>query len=278
MILYVYAVTREAVTPDAEAVDGSRRFGAVHAGAICAVFTPVDAEAFSQEVIDRRAGDLEWLGAIGYRHQEVVSALMKQTTLVPLRAFTLFSSEEALRTYLAENAEALEKTLQRLDGKQEWTLRIELEPSKWSDALTTRVASLREMQNDIATSAPGKAFLLRKKLDDEKKRASRIAEEELVSEIERAVLTKLQCETIAETRARREGAFPQINVLLNRDEETVLQELLNELASRYESDGVTLGVTGPWPPYTFAGATDNGQRTTDNQHRQPPTDNRQPAQ
>ncbi len=253
MILYVYAVTREPVTPEGEAIDGSRRFGATTAAGISAVFTPVDAEAFSQSVIDQRASDLEWLGAIGYRHQAVVSQLMKSTALVPLRAFTLFSSEEALRNYLAENGELLAKALQRLDGKQEWTLRIELEPEKWSEAVTGRVESLSNLQREIDSASPGKAFLLRKKLDDERKRASHAAEESLVGEIEQAVLAKLVCETVAESRDRRDGAFPQINVLINRDEEAVLQELHGELTTRYEREGVTLGLLGPWPPYTFAG-------------------------
>ncbi|HEX8251572.1 MAG TPA: GvpL/GvpF family gas vesicle protein [Thermoanaerobaculia bacterium] len=253
MVLYVYAVTREAVTPDAEAIDGSRRFGTVVLDGMCAVFTPVSAEEFSQDVIDRRASDLEWLGAVGYRHQDVVSDVMKQTALVPLRAFTLFSNEDALRTYLEKNRELLDKSLARLEGKQEWTLRIEFDAAKWSEALTSRVASLRDLQHDIAGAAPGKAFLLKKKLEDEKKRASRTAEEAVMGEIEAAILAKLRCETVAESRAGREGAFPQINVLINRDEEAVLQELRGELTARYESEGVTLGITGPWPPYTFAG-------------------------
>jgi hypothetical protein len=252
-VLYVYAVTRDAATPETEGVDGTKRFGVATAGEIHAVFTAVDGDEFSQDVIDRRAGDLEWLGAIGYRHQAVMSDLMKQTSIVPLRAFTLFSSEEAVRSYLTDQRELLSKTLDRLDGKQEWTLRIELEPAKWSAALTGRVASLRDLQKDIAAAPPGKAFLLRKKLDDEKKRASHRAEDELVGEIEHAVIGKLSCETIAESRQRRDGAFPQINVLLNRDEEAILQELRDELAARYEHEGVTLALSGPWPPYTFAG-------------------------
>jgi hypothetical protein len=255
-VIYVYAIARDAVTPDAEAVDGSRRFGAASAGNLAAVYTPVDAEAFSQEVIDKRAGDLEWLGAIGYRHQAVMAELMKQTAIIPLRAFTLFSSEEALRTYLTGNSAALDETLQRLDGKQEWTLRIELEPTKWSDAITARVASLRDLQQEIETAAPGRAFLLKKKLGDEKKRASQSAEDDLVAELEREVLDKLRCERVAESRQRRDGAFPQITVLVNRDEESVLQELQTTLNARYESEGVTLALLGPWPPYSFAGTRD----------------------
>lgn len=257
-MIYVYCVTRDAVAPQADGVDGTRRFGTVAGDGISAVFTPVSAEAFSQEAIDARAGDLEWLGAIGYRHQDVVSDLMKHTAIVPLRAFTLFSSEEALRAYLHEQREMLARLLERLDGKQEWTLQVEFEPSRWSESLTSRVASLRNLQDDIAGAPPGKAFLLRKKLDEEKKRASHQAEQEVVAEIERLVLDTLRCETVAETRERRDGAFPQINVLLNRDEEATLQELHGKITERYGSEGVTLGLTGPWPPYTFA--TMSGER------------------
>jgi Gas vesicle synthesis protein GvpL/GvpF len=251
-VLYVYAVTRDAAAPHVDGVDGTQRFGTVTIDRISAVYTPVDAEAFSQEAIDARAGDLEWLGAIGYRHQDVVSDLMKHTAIVPLRAFTLFSSEEALRAYLHEQREMLGKALDRLDGKQEWTLRVELDPARWSESLASRVPSLRDLQNEIAGAAPGKAFLLRKKLDDEKKKASHVAEQEVVAEIERWIVEKLRCESVAETREHRDGAFPQINVLLNRDEEAGLQELHAEMTARYESEGVTLGLTGPWPPYTFA--------------------------
>ena len=252
-MIYVYAVTRESVTPDCEGIDQTRRFGVASVDGVSAVFTPVRDEEFSQENIDRRAADLEWLGAIGYRHQAVVSELMKMTAVVPLRAFTLFSSEEALRSYLTSNADMLRKVLDRLDGKQEWTLRVEFEPQRWSDALVARIDELRDLQQQIESAASGKAFLLRKKLDEEKKRASHAAEQTVVSEIERAVLDRLRCETVAESRERREGGFPQINVLINRDEEATLQELHAQLNDRYGAEGLTLALSGPWPPYTFAG-------------------------
>jgi hypothetical protein len=259
VVLYVYAITREAATPDCDAVDDTRHFGVVAANGVAAVYSPVDGAAFSQEVIDRRAGDLEWLGAIGYRHQAVVADLLKQTAIIPLRAFTMFSSETALHDYLQSNRESLSKILERLDGKREYTLRIELEPQRWNDALVGRVESLRALSSEIEAASAGKAFLLRKKLDEEKKRASREAEQQLVAEIEQTVVEKLGCDVIAESRVERDGAFPQINVLINRDEESRLQELHASLADRYTNEGVNLAITGPWPPYTFVG-TMNDER------------------
>jgi hypothetical protein len=245
MILYVYAIGRAGhpVPDDVEAVDG---------GALTAFVSPVDEAEFSQPVIDARSKDVEWLGRIGYRHQSVMAELMRGGTIIPLRAFTLFKTHASLKHHLEENREQFARILERIDGKQEWTLRIEFDPERWRDALSKRVASLAALETEIDGANPGKAFLLRKKLDEERKKASREAEQQVASEIEQAVLEKLKSEVVAESRERRDGAFPQINVLLPRDEEARLQELHDDLARRYDGEGVTLALTGPWPPYTFA--------------------------
>lgn len=251
-ILYVYAITRTGNLPGCEGVDGMTRFGSVDADGVSAVYSAVDRASFSQEAIDARARDLEWLGAIGYRHQEVVSDLMANGAVVPLRAFTLFSTSEALLGYLRENQDRLAAALERLDGMREWTLRVEFEPERWKEALSRRVPALASLEEEIETAAPGKAFLLRKKRDEERKRASRESEQSVVTEIEGVISDRLRCQTFCETRQEREGAFPQINVLLPRDEEGRLEDLRRELAGRYAEEGVVLAITGPWPPYTFA--------------------------
>jgi hypothetical protein len=247
VILYVYAIAH-AGHPGTDDVE------AVESGGLVAFATEVDEVEYSQPVIDARSKDVEWLGAIGYRHQSAMAVLMRGGTILPLRAFTLFKSRESLRHHLEEHRDELAAILDRVEGKQEWTLRIEFDPERWSAALPHRVASLHELEEQIASSGAGKAFLLRKKLDEERKRASREAELQVASEIERAVLEKLACETVAESRERRDGAFPQINVLIPRDEDARLQELHDELETRYAGEGVTLALTGPWPPYTFAKA------------------------
>jgi hypothetical protein len=252
---YVYAIGRAGhpLPEDAEAIDGTAHVEAIDDGTLCAFATPVELEDYSQEVIDARARDVEWLGAIGYRHQAVMASLLRGGTIIPLRAFTLFGSDAAVRARLRTDAAAFAKIMERVDGKQEWTLRVEFEPQRWSEALVGRVGALRELNEQIAAAPSGKAFLLRKKLDEERKKASREAEGEVVGEIESAVLEQLACEAVAESRTQRAGAFPQISVLLPRDEEARLQELRDTLETRYAGEGVSVVLTGPWPPYSFAG-------------------------
>src|SRR5262245_3935036 len=116
MILYVYAIgrARHPLPDDGEAVDG---------GGPTAFVAPVDEVEFSQPVIDARSKDVEWLGRIGYRHQSVMAELMRGGTIIPLRAFTLFKTQATVKHHLEENREQFEKILDRVDGKQEWTLR-----------------------------------------------------------------------------------------------------------------------------------------------------------
>ena len=257
--LWVYAIGRAGhpLPERVEAIDGSNNVDGITEGSLMAFATPVDLREYSQQAVDAHSGDLEWLGAIGYRHQAVMQALMMGGTVIPLRAFTLFGSRQMVEAQLRSGRAGFEKVLGRLQGKQEWTLRIEFEPQRWNEALAARVDSLRALTGEIESATPGKAFLLRKRLDDERKKASREAELQVVGEIEKLVLDKLACETVAESRQSRDGAFPQINVLINRDEEAVLQELHRELSGRYSSEGITLAVSGPWPPYTFA-SVNNG--------------------
>jgi len=253
-VLYVYAIGRagHALPDELDVV-------ALDVDGLTAFYAVVDAVEYSQTVIDARSKDVEWLGAIGYRHQSVMSALMRGGTVIPLRAFTLFANQSSLRNHLEKEREHFLRILDRIDGKQEWTLRIEFRPEQWNEALVSRFDSLQKLADDIKQAAEGKAYLLRKKLDDEKKRVSRDAEMQVVGEVEKAVMEKLKCDTVAESRLQRGGAFPQINVLINRDEEARLQELSEELTRRYEPEGVTLALTGPWPPYSFAG-TMNAER------------------
>jgi hypothetical protein len=214
--LYVYAIGRGLGAPDQampEAVDGSSQFASTEQGQLSAIFTLVPHDSFAQEAIDAHAADLQWLGSIGLRHQAVINHLASISTIIPLRAFTLFTSERSLRDYLAVEGPTLGAILDRLEGKEEWTFRIELDAEKWGDESAAR---------------------------------------DLVDEIEMLLVQATSAPTIVETPQLRSGSFPQITLLLPKLSEGLVTKLSQELGARYVEDGVTLAVTGPWPPYTFA--------------------------
>lgn len=260
-VIYVYAIGRQpgfAIPSGIDAVDGTRTFAITSSSPLVALYSEVDAAMFSQDEIDRRSQDLNWLGSIGFRHERAVAALAEQATIIPLRAFTLFSSREKLDEFLSAGEPSLSAILERLEGRQEWTIRVELDAPVWEKAIVRRVGALREISEQISQTSKGKAYLLTKKLEEGKKNAAREAELELVNEIESEIRKSLGAPMVSEGRQKKAGSFPQINILLPRDEREQLDSLHRDLAARYRDDGVTLVLTGPWPPYTFATEATDG--------------------
>lgn len=254
-ILYVYALGRSfdsRALSDQEAVDGGHRFDAIGTDRIAALVSPVDREEFSQERID--LGDLEWLGNVAVRHQEVVARLASQTNVIPLRAFTLFGSERALLDFLDKEEMSLLSTLARIEGKEEWTLRLEIDLGAWIDAIAHRDENLAALMAELATASPGKRFLLERKLEQEKSRAAREAEADLLGEIETRIVGELDVSLRVEDRVQRKGASPQISLLVGRGSAERLDSLRDRLETAYAASGVKFTLSGPWPPYSFVGA------------------------
>jgi hypothetical protein len=260
--LYVYAFGTAldvASIGDEPAVDGTTNFQRLDEGALSAIYTPVRAEDFSQDAIDAHAKDLQWLGAIGLSHQRVNETLARGRRSIPLRAFTLFASTDNLREFMRSNAATLAATLQRLQGKSEWTFRIEFDASRWNDALLHRVDELQRISAEMETANAGRAYLLRKKLDDVKKNAARTAEESLLQEVAARLEETLAAPIDIENRGRRNGSFPQINALVGEEASARISGIEQELNARYREEGVKVIVSGPWPPYSFAGESGAGE-------------------
>jgi hypothetical protein len=255
-IIYAYAIAPAgevlAPTEGLESVDGRASFREVPQGDWTAVASPVPAAEFSQEEIDRHSTDLEWLGRIGVRHQRVNEHLSQSADIIPLRAFTLFSSEEALRNWLEEHNGELERIYGRTRGSLEWTLRFEFRGTDWMEE-TPELAAIR---TELESSPSGKAFLLRKKLEREAARVRDEAEDQFVKRMKHSISEDFDVPAVVETRSTRGGADPQISVLLPRSRRGEFEEWSAGLSEDLESKGVGLLLTGPWPPYSFAGGFD----------------------
>jgi hypothetical protein len=251
--LYVYAIgPRGALrVPDVEGVDGRREFVVVEQGEIAALAGRVDAAEFSQEAIDARAADLDWIGTIGWRHQQVVTAAREEADAIPLGAFSLFSSEESLRSDLRERKPELSRVLEAIRGREEWTLQVDFEGDRWDAAVERRSPTLAALAAEAEGAPAGKAYLLRRKADEARKNAAREARDAVVRELESRVGEALQAPVVVELRHRPGGTVPQINILLEKKRSSEIGALAGRLESEYAPDGVELRVTGPWPPYTF---------------------------
>lgn len=248
MILYCYGIVR-GTEPQLESVEPVPRGeapGSVTAAGWTMIVSAVPADEYSQESIDLHADDLEWIGAIGLGHQRVNQALADQGDVIPLRAFTLFSDEDAAEQWLEQQKNILERVLKRISGKLEWTIKLQLEGTAWM-----KNPAVDDLEREIASAPAGKAFLLQKKLERELERSRAEMENDLVKEVAAGIEKASGAEAVVETRMARSGGDPQIDLLYDRDRIEELEQLLESTRMDLEDKEISISVTGPWPPYSF---------------------------
>lgn len=249
MILYAYGIVASDEANDVgslEPVPGGEAPRAVGEAGWTMIVSSVPSDEYSQESIDRHADDLEWLGAIGLGHQRINDALATRGDVIPLRAFTLFSDESAVRRWLDEQQSSLETLHARIAGKLEWTIKLELTGTGWMNDSATD-----ELEREIAAAPAGKAFLLKKKLERELERSRGEMENDLVREVAASIERRSGAEAFVETRLRRGGADPQIDLLYDRNRLDELEKLIDSTREELEQKEIRITVTGPWPPYSF---------------------------
>lgn len=202
---------------------------------------------YGGEEIQRRLSDLSWVSDRALAHQEVIEHFSRSGTVLPMKLFTLFASDERAVAHIRERREGLDKVLDRVDGCVEWGVRVRLDDARAREVLTA------EAQAD-GRSSSGKAFLLRKKLETEASRelAARLREEmdtaytELAAASSEAVRREPAASPESGGRLLLDAAF-----LVRQERGAEFESVVERCASRLASRACDVTLTGPWPPYNF---------------------------
>ncbi|MGM9387146.1 GvpL/GvpF family gas vesicle protein [Streptomyces antibioticus] len=123
---YVYAVCRPLGAPlqaDLGGVAGDPPRLLAHHGLI-AVLSHVPERDFAEEPLRDHRADRSWLLETARSHQQVVDALTAVTTPLPLRPATVFPDDSAVRVMVQRHEDDFRDTLERLDGRVEWGVRV----------------------------------------------------------------------------------------------------------------------------------------------------------
>ena len=251
--------------PDAEAAELSdlrgiaeRAVEARRCGPAVAVLSRVPADEYDADRIEARLTDLAWLGEQGLAHERVVASLVDRTTVLPMRLFTLFSSDEALRAECEQRAEWMRETLARLDGVRQWDLKVSYDAERMLATIGETSDEVASIDAELAQATPGRQYLLRKQRDD----VARAAVRKAVGALGEEVLARLSGVTndvrrMAPPSSVEPGELPVVlaaALLVRREDEAELRSLLADESARLEARGVTVACSGPWAAYRFVGA------------------------
>ena len=207
---------------------------------LVAATAPLD--QYGADAIDAHLADLDWVSRCALAHDAVVDHLARRHAVIPMKLFTLFTSDERAVAHVARSRRKLDKLFARIAGREEWGVRVLLDERR---ALASRA--------EPVTAASGAEFL-------RKKKAAKDARQQLVADaLREADRLHDALARAAEDSRRRTPAVegPASRMVLDaaflvpRRDARRFRAAVTAAARPLSARGLTLSLTGPWPPYHF---------------------------
>ncbi len=206
-------------------------------------------ETYSAAAIQMGLRNLEWVSACAVAHERVVEHAGRLGTAIPMKLFTLFSSDMRARADLGRSRTRLLTLLERIEGRQEWGVRVSV------DEATARERARERATRATSGLSEGAQFLARKSREHEEVRG--IVD---VGRGEADAVFAAVSRHADDTRRRPPSASPpglrlllDAAFLVRTARVAAFQEAVRKQAERLEPQGYRVVLTGPWPPYNFVG-------------------------
>jgi Gas vesicle synthesis protein GvpL/GvpF len=206
---------------------------------------------YGAAAIQRGLSDLAWVSRAAVAHEAVVEAFIDATVVLPMKLFTLFTSDERAIVHLHGDRRRIDALVKRLANHREWGVRLVLERPAAAVSRSTARAK--------ATGPSGVAYLTQKKVqrDAAMERAKHA----------RAIAAGLYDRLAERSRAARRRPAGELPVqggpllldaafLVPRSQSRTFTALVRREQRALARKGYALTITGPWPPYTFVQDSD----------------------
>lgn len=218
---------------------------------LTAVVGSVPLEVFGEQPLRGHLEDLDWLETTARAHDAVVSVLVRRGPTVPLRLATVFHDEDRLCESLEERRADFGAALALVSGRTEWGVKAYGDRA----ALTAAVTEARTAKTGGTTGA-GAAYLARRRAqlsaqETIERDAAERAEQIHTRLVRHAAAGRRQALTDPAVSGRRDWMVLNGTYLVDDSSTEDFAETVSGLG--VEFPGIRLELTGPWPPYSFAG-------------------------
>jgi hypothetical protein len=240
---YVYGLVHSSRTPSLRGVPasvpgaGPVRLIAIDRG-VWAVAADAPLERFAGEELQKHLQDVETIAEHALAHATVVEFFFQKAPVIPLKLFTMFSSDESARAQLRMRLPRLTKMFADLRGLEEWGVRIV--------AGEVEAESARRL-------ASGRDYLrVKKRLHDQSVAPPRA--------IVRAVNGALTSLGRSASKTRKETFPPPgkgrpyvtgASFLVKASRRGEWKKRIAKTTDELAGQGHRLEMSGPWPPYHF---------------------------
>jgi len=249
---YVYGIARasDAARVASAGLTGidERPVGCVVEGTLLAAASDVDEAEYGETALNEHVRDLDWLAARAAQHQAVNGRLLELLgTVLPLAFGAIYRDDERVRQMLREDAKDRNVQLASLAGHAEWVVTVSRDADAPADD-----ADVRALDEQIAASPPGRAFLL------DKQRGTTLSRSTLRRDSDAANTALAALEGVA-ARTYQESVVAggsdavalRASILVAREREPALTKAINELEGQLGARGYHVRASGPWPAYRF---------------------------
>jgi len=224
--------------------------------AISAIVSEVSLHEFGQEALETNLEDIKWVEAKVLAHQRVLEAVLANHTPIPMRFCTIYRSESRVQEMLARRYDDFTEALARLEGKQEWGVKVYCDGQTLAQRVGETGDRVKELKAEMEQKSQGAAYFLKKKVDeaiaDEVERISderaQRSHDRLSSCAEDAVINPLQSREIT---GRTEAMILNGAYLVAEEQLLAFRAELESLEEEHSHLGFSYEMTGPWPPYNF---------------------------
>jgi hypothetical protein len=221
---------------------------AVAAGGVAAAVGTVELGEFGENALRRNLEDLDWVAAKARAHDAVITAISKSGPVIPVRMATVYLDDTHVARLLEDRRDDFMAALHRVAGREELGVKA------YAD-----LKSLME-QADSATqegeNGSGTAYLLRRRRQlTSQQEAYRVAAEEAehihAALLKHAVDGKRKPATDRSLSGRDGWMVLNGTYLVEQGVVGLFRETVAVLD--LSTARINLELTGPWPPYSFAG-------------------------
>lgn len=218
---------------------------------IAAFVSSLDAAGYESAAVADRIGDAEWLAPCAVAHDALVTWASDRGPVIPFPMWVMFTDDAAVSTMLAEREDEFSRTLDRVKGAREFGVRVAADRAALASAADRLDSRLLELANHAAVAPPGEAYLLGRKLEAERKLATRDAAARIADRTHNSLAAVSRSDMVRATASGEPGVILDGAYLVADDEYDSFRTVLTSLMDTFQPDGVRFDFTGPWPPYHF---------------------------
>ncbi|NNE69396.1 MAG: GvpL/GvpF family gas vesicle protein [Rhodothermales bacterium] len=225
-----------------------------------AIVSKVPSRQFGEEELADWSKDAEWVKDKIRAHAAVLDAFKGHGTVMPVRFGSVFANEADVAVMMNAEYDHVSETLDRLQDKQEWSLRI----TRDSDRLSSRIAaSGQTVEESLGAISTGVAQFIR----DEMESAGELVDEEILSTVTENCIRRAHDALMPWSVDGAQKALvtaPGVDMVFNAaylvesGQLSDFKEEVERLSKEMEPLGMTLDLTGPWPAYHFADSDEDG--------------------